>query len=249
MPMLRKLLIASCIATVTAAAQADALGLRFGAQRWQQNYDGTVRSGNTNINLENDLGFDDDRGNVFFVAFDHPLPFLPNVMLQRTELRSTATTGLNRSIEFDGAVYPVATTVKTDLDLSHTDATFYYRLLDNWAHLQAGLTVRKFDQGVKIRSLTFGYSSSVDIDNVLPMLYLAAKLDLPFTGLYVGADINGIPYNGKHLYDARVNVGYELPFGLGAELGYRRFDLDYDDDDDRANVTIDGAYAGVFFHF
>jgi outer membrane protein len=164
--MLKQMMIAGCIAAAAATAQADVLGVRAGAYRWHQNYDGTVRSGNTNIDLNDDLGFDDENANVYYIAIDHPIPILPNLLLQHTDISATSTATLRRSVDFDGALYPVATGVRSELDLSHTDATFYYRPLDNWVKLRVGLTVRKFDKGVKIRSLDPGAQTSVEIDGV-----------------------------------------------------------------------------------
>jgi outer membrane protein len=233
---------------LAAGAQADVLGFRLGAYQWQQDYDGDVQSGGEKIDLQNDLGFDDDDGTVLYLALEHPLPLVPNLLLQRTEISSKNTASLQRSFTFDGVTYNPSETVTTDLDLSHTDATFYYEFLDNVVSLDAGLTVRVFDEGVKLRGSSSG-SSKVDIDGVLPMLYLAGRFDLPLSGLYIGAEANGIAYSDTSLIDTRVNIGYETAIGLGLELGYRAFDLDYDDDDDKANVTVDGAYGSLFYHF
>jgi outer membrane protein len=247
--MTQKLLLSCCIAAIAGAAQADVLGFSVGAYQWQQNYDGTVRSGGANVDLRDDLGFADERNNVYFAEFDHPLPLLPNLRLQHTEISATERTTLATTISFDDVTYTAGMPVKSELDLTHTDATFYYRLLDNWIKLRVGLTARQFDQGVEIRSLSNGEASSESIDSVLPLLYLAARFDLPFSGLYAGGDVNAIAYSDSHLYDGRINIGYEMPFGLGVEAGYRRFELKYDDNGDTADITIDGAYAEVFYHF
>lgn len=244
----RILFIGSAFA-LSQVASADAIGFSVGAYSWQQNIDGSVRSGGGNVDLRNDLNFDDHRGNVFFAELDHPIPLLPNVRIQHTDMDTSESATLHRTITVDNTTYLAATDVHTKLDLSHTDATLYYRPLDNWVKLRVGLTIRDFDEGVHIRSNLTGQSSSVDINTVIPMLYLAARFDLPLTGLYVGGDVNGIIYSGSHLYDARINAGYETPIGLGVEAGYRRFDLKYDHSGDHADVTIDGAYAEVFYHF
>lgn len=230
-------------------AHADAVGVHLGTYFWQPDYDGTVRSGGEKVDINRDLGLSDDDANVIFIAIEHPIPLLPNVMVQRTKLDTKATKGLTRTFTFDDVTYTASDTVKTDLDLSHTDATFYYELLDNWAEVNLGLTVRHFDDGVTIRALNAGKSSKADLNVTLPMLYAAAKFNLPLTGLYVAVDGNGIGYSGSTLFDYRALLGYESKIGLGAEIGVRNFDLNYKDGDDRANVRVDGAYAQVFYHF
>lgn len=247
--MLQKLFLTGCIIATTSLAQADFLGVRVGAYQWQQKYDGTASSDGTNVNLRSDLGFDNSRNNVYFAEFDHPLPLLPNIRIQHTDISTTETATLNRAIVIDNVNYAASSAVHTNLDLSHTDATLYYRPLDNWVKVRLGLTVRKFDHGVTVDSLSTGQSAKIDIDAILPMFYAAARFDLPLTGLYIGADTNALAYSGSHLYDSRVNVGYELPFGLGMEAGYRRFDLKYDRHGDHADIVVDGGYAEVFYHF
>jgi outer membrane protein len=247
--MFKKIMFIGTVIAGAQLAQADALGFSIGAYTWQQKIDGTVRSGGENVDLNHDLNFDSHHGNVYFAEFDHPVPILPNLRIQHTEMKSSETSTLNRSITIDNVTYANATDVHTALDLSHTDATLYYRPLDNWIKLRFGLTLRDFDNGVKIRSLSTGDTAKVDINAVIPMIYLAARFDLPLTGLYVGTDANAIAYSGSHLYDARINAGYETPIGLGVEGGYRRFELKYDHSGDHADITIDGVYAEVFYHF
>jgi outer membrane protein len=232
-----------------ASVYADAVGVRFGAYRWQPDFDGTVRSGGEKVDIHRDLGLSDDDADVIFVAIEHPIPLLPNVLVQQTHLDTKATKQLTRTFTFDDTTYTGTDTVKTDLDLSHTDATFYYELLDNWAELNVGLTVRHFDNGVKIRAINNGKSSKIDLNATLPMLYAAAKFNLPLTGVYVAVDGNGIGYSGSTLFDYRAMLGYESPIGLGAEIGVRNFDLNYKDGDEKADVKVDGAYAQVFYHF
>lgn len=245
---LRRSLLAMAL-VAAAGAQADAVGVRFGAYAWQPDYDGTVKSGGEKVDINNDLGLDDDDSTVFYVAIEHPIPLLPNVLIQRTQLDTKATQRLTRTFVFDDVTYTSSDTVKTDLDLSHTDATFYYEILDNWAEVDIGLTVRAFDDGIKLTAVNAAKTSSADIDAVLPMLYIAAKFNLPLTGAYIAVDGNGIGYSGNTLLDYRASVGYESPFGLGAEIGVRNFDLNYEDGDDEADVSVRGGYASVFYHF
>jgi outer membrane protein len=242
-------IFAALIALLGTAAYADTVGVSAGAYRWNPSYDGTVKSGGENVDIKHDLGFSDDNANVFFVAIEHPIPLLPNVKLQRTQLDTSASNRLTRSFVFDGVTYNATETVKTDLDLSHTDATFYYEILDNWAELDLGLTVRHFDNGVKITAINAAKSSKLDINATIPMLYASAKFNLPLTGVYVAVDGNGIAYSGNTLIDYRAMLGYESKIGLGAEIGVRNFDLKYDDNGDKADVNVDGAYAQVFYHF
>lgn len=238
-------------ALLPGVALADALGFEVGASQWQQQWDGTVQSGPDSIDLESDLGLDDETNNVFYALIEHPIPLLPNVLVQRTELEISANNTLSEDIEFEDITFPDGTNVASTVDLSHTDLTLYYELLDNWVSLDLGLTARLFDEGVSISSSALAppNSAKLDIDGALPMAYVAARIELPLN-LYVGANANWVSYSGDTVADMAVNVGFEFDFGLGLEVGYRSFDIDYEDDDDEsADLTVDGGYAALFFNF
>jgi outer membrane protein len=229
---------------------ADTLGFRVGGYSWGQDYDGDIRSSASvidEVDLNNDLGLDDENGTSFFVEFEHPIPVIPNIRLEQTELEISATGNPSRNFTFDGQTFVVTDEITTNSDLSHIDGTLYYEILDNWISIDIGLTVRQFDEGVTLTSNTD--NAELEIDSAIPMLYLAAKAELPLSGLYVSAKVNGLGTGDASLIDYKAAIGYETSVGFGIEAGLRSFELDYDDDEDQANLTIDGIFAGVFYHF
>lgn len=243
-------LYASLLAlTLPLTATADVIGASFGASAWQPDFSGNVSTGGASaaINLQDDLGFDDDDSTSYYIALEHPLPVLPNLRLSHTDLETSASATLSRDITFDDQVYTFNSNVNSTLDLSHTDATFYYELLDNWVNLDMGLTARIFDSQVDISDNSSTASESMDV--VVPMLYASGRFDLPLSGLYAGASANGLSLGDADLLDYLINVGYETSLGLGMELGYRKLDLNYDDDNDEIDLAVDGAYLGLYFDF
>lgn len=243
--MKKELLAATILTVVAGAAQADIIGLTGGAYVWKQSWDGDVRSGpstNDQISLKNDLGYDDETGNSFFVALEHPIPLLPNIRLQRTELEISEQSTLSKNFTFEGKSYQANNPVDSTTDLSHTDATFYYEILDNWVNLDVGFSVRVFDGEVRLKSS--GFEESLDLDAPLPMAYANARFNLPFSGLYASAVGNIIAYDGNSVTDITMGIGYEI--GIAAiELNYRNFDVDLEDGDEEAGITVDGIYLGV----
>jgi outer membrane protein len=233
-------------ALIPMTAAADIAGGRVGANAWLQNYSGDVESGGASIDIEDDLGYDDETGYNLYFALEHPIPVLPNILLQYSKIDADAS-GFLDNIEFDGILY--SGEVDSTIDISHGDATLYYEILDNWVNLDLGVTARVFTNGVEITDVSTGIKGSLDIDYVIPLIYAEARFDLPLTGLSLGVAGSGIAYDGDTLYDAKATLAYEFAFGLGLEAGYRSFDLDYDDDDDKADVTIDGAFAGLYWDF
>lgn len=242
---MKKIITASLLSLcLPVAAQADVLGFTIGVNAWQQNFSGDAKNGPDKISIDNDLGFDDDNGFQGYISFEHPIPIIPNILVQHTIIDVDANGALN-NIEFDGVTFngPVQSTI----DLTHTDATLYYELLDNWISLDLGITGRLFENGVEIEG--GGERATVDVDAVIPMLYAAVKFELPLSGLYIGADGNGVTYDNNTLIDVKAKLGWESGWGLGIELGYRYFDIQYEDNKEEVDATIDGPFAGVFFHF
>lgn len=240
--------LAATLLITTSAAQADTLGIELGGYNWKQAFSGEVSSGlaGTQVDVEDDLGYDDETSNVIFIALEHPIPILPNIRLQQTDLDLSATG--NSSFTFEGFNYNGP--VHSEIDMSHTDVTLYYELLDNWISLDLGLTARVVEDGlVRITDLTTSQTESFEIDGVIPLLYVATKLDLPLSGLYIGADASAISVSDDSIIDYRARIGYESSIGLGVEAGFRSFEIDVEDDEDTADLTVDGTYISIFFSF
>ncbi len=231
---------------LTSNAQADVLGWRVGANGWLQNYEGEMRANGDSLDLEDDLGYDDEAGFNFYASFEHPVPLFPNVLVQHTQIDSDGR-GSVSGVSFDGV--SLNGDVASSLDLTHTDITLYYELLDNWVNFDIGVTARLFEEGAEITDRTSGDKGSLDMDDFYPMVYAELRFDLPFSGWSVGLSGNGTEWDDDSLLDYKLNVAYEFGFGLGIEGGYRNFDFEYDDGKDYADVTIDGAYAGVYWDF
>ncbi len=201
-----------------------------------------MKAGSDSIDMNDDLGYDDETGKSFYVALEHPVPILPNIRLQSTDLDISEKGTLTKPYTFDGKVYTVGEEVQSTTDLSHIDGTFYYEILDNWVNLDVGLTVRMFDGEVSIKGASG--EGAIEIDAPIPMAYVNARFELPLTGLYASALGNVIAYGDNKVTDMTLALGYELGI-LGLELGYRNFDVQLEDDNEEANVTVDGYFLGL----
>lgn len=231
-------------------AQADTFfGVYAGAGTWQQEFSGDVTSGPTRVDVENDLGLADDSNNIFYVAVEHPLPLLPNIRAQHMAMEVDGSNVLSRSIEFNGDTFTVSDTVSTVVDITQTDAVFYYEVLDNIVSLDVGLAVSLIEGTLSVSNSTD--RATAEFDEVVPMLYGKVRADLPLTGLWVAAEGQGVSYDGNSLLEANAHIGYESVLGLGIEAGYRtvRMELDGFEDVQAAELDISGPYAAINFHF
>ena len=227
--------------------KADALGLFFGVSGWTADMSGDVQSGPSPVDVEDDLGFDTETLTQAYLAFEHFVPLIPNIRLQYTDLDFEGNAVLNK--RFDGIDF--SGDVSTEFNMSQTDLIAYWRLLDNVVNLDIGLQVSLVEGDFSIQQADQSANdSSTSADEYIPMGYLSAGIDLPLTGLSVNAGFSGGGNFDSHRYtDIRASLIYELDF-IGAEIGWRKLDLDLDDVSDvDADLSVSGPYIGVSLQF
>jgi outer membrane protein len=237
------------LATLTATpllATADIAGLYAGTGVWQSSPTGTL--GNTSISLENTLNFDEENSNYFFIALEHPIPLLPNLRLTRTDLEWAGQGVVSAGTSLDEVVFPSDQAVAADLDLSHTEVTFYYEILDNIVDLDLGLTARLFDGEARLIGAT--QQERIELDAVIPMLYGRAGIDLPFTGLSAAVSGNWVNVNDVSLTDWSAEVNYDFKIAptleAGLSIGYRSMLIEIDDQDElQSDAEFDGLFIGL----
>ena len=245
---MKKLILASSLATLLApAAFADTvLGVYAGAGQWKSDYDG--KAGEPSITLK-ELGVKEHTNNYFYLALEHPIPVLPNIRLESINIKSRQAAEISREFTIDGTNFTLGDQVTSEFDLSHTDATLYYEILDNWLNLDLGLTARKFDGFVWAQNST--ESKKVKVDQTLPMVYAKFQFDLPFSGLSAGVDVNYVSYSGDKVsdYSAKVSYLFDSVLDIGLEGGYRKLSITIDDNDLKANMDLKGPYVALIAHF
>lgn len=219
---------------------ADFLGLYVGGGNWKHDPSGdfsSTNAGSNTIDLESSLNFSSESDTYFWAAFDHPVPLIPNIRLEMTSLSHQGTT--SASLNFLGS----SATGPSKIALDSTDIILYYRLLDNWVNLDLGLNMRKIEGEFRIDDQLQDFSETI------PMLYLAAQLDLPFSGFSVGADYSLVSYDGSNYDDIRLRAIYEMGV-IGFEAGLRTTLIKLDDVDNiNADLEFSGLMLGMFLHF
>jgi len=231
---MKKILTTVALAAILpqTASALPLLDFYAGAYYWDQAVSGDV---NTDIDLEDTLGLSAGGQNVTYLAFEHPIPVIPNVKLKKSNLSTdgSATVPSNLDLGFDTVL---AGSIDSKFDLSHTDYTFYW--------------------GLPLPLVTFtSNDKSTDLDFIVPMGYLKAGVYIPLTGISFAGDLNVISVGSTSMTDYDLNVTYVLPLipllDVGITAGYRSFDLDLDEDDFgdlSAEATIDGPYIGLSLH-
>lgn len=226
------------LSTFTANVHADALGLFIGGGLWKHDPSGSFGSkGDSNLDMESDLGFSGENDTYFYAAFEHFVPLIPNVRVEIASMEHTGTA--SGTFTFDGNPETGPTAVRLDT----TDAIIYWRLLDNWVNLDIGLNARQIEGDFTVGTKTLPVSATV------PLLYAAVQFDLPFSGFSVGGDINVISVSEVTYQDVRIRALYEMGV-IGFELGLKTTTLELDDlDNINADLEFKGVMLGAYLHF
>ncbi|RVT46523.1 TIGR04219 family outer membrane beta-barrel protein [Rheinheimera sediminis] len=199
------------------------------------------------------FSFEDEKLSSFYVKVEHPVPFLPNIKLQRNGLSSNGNTSLSRTFEFDDQIFAIGTQVDQDVDLSNLDATFYYEILDNdLVSLDLGITAKYIDGDISVA--TAGRTATQDLSAVIPMGYAYGSFGLLGTATKIYTEINYVSYDGSTLSDMQVGLAYKLVDSLAVDLslkaGIKQTKLELDDIDNiDADLTFDGAFVSAELHF
>jgi outer membrane protein len=245
---MKKLLAIAIVAAATPMmAQADLLfTAKAGVSSWNADATGDV-DGDVDVGKDG-LNLDSENNNVLFVAFEHPLPLLPNIKIMKTDLDLTGEG--TADYKFSGISFEGDTS--SQFDLSHTDLTLYWGvpLPIPYLDINFGLTTRQFDGVVTVEGTDVFNSTekrSEDLDFILPMGYLNVEVATPF-GVYARADLNAISYGGNGITDTSIALGYTLPIPLvdvNLEAGRRAISVKTDED--MTDVETDIDLAGMFF--
>lgn len=249
--MLKHALAVSLCCATSSAFAAPLIDLKLAAGVWDTSLSGEL--GETATDVET-LGIEDENGTFYMVAFEHPIPVIPNVRVKQTNLELDGNAVLEETFTLDDQTFTVGTDVLTDIDLSHTDFTLYWGLPEFYLDVDFGLTARVFSGEASVVAPEAEIEETVDLDVTIPLLFADVRLDLPFTGLYLGAEVNGLSVGDNSIIDYNARIGYStdvIPFlaDLDFEIGYRNFSVELDEDDIQADIELDGPYVQIMLAF
>lgn len=232
--------------TISIPASADLfLGLHAGASIWHGDLDGEIGSVSQSAD---DLGFDAENYNSFYFAVE--LIGLPETRLAQNNISTLAAGTLTSDFDLNGISYPVNTDLTTDFEMKATDLTIYWQLLDAVVGFDLGLTGRYMDGSVAVTDGTL--DDSLEYSVIVPLGFVRARFDLPFSGWYLEGDSHLIRYEGDSFSDSAIKLGWQTESlaDFGLKLGYRRMSLEVADlDGFNADLDISGPFATATFHF
>ncbi len=248
----------SCLALLYAlsAAQVQAdtlLGFTVGIELWNIDSSGSI----SDIS-ESDLQFFDLGGEVkgvASIAFEHPVPLVPNLKVRTNDLSSDGDMVLNETFRYAGMTFPAGREVDVEFDIQSTDFVFYYEIFDNdLVSFDFGLNLKYLDGDIRVEDIGTSQASQDRFKGYVPMLYGAAQVGIPATPLWVYGDLNILSVGDHTLQDYQFGLAYSVIDNLAVDLrlkgGYRSFSLELDDlDGVYTDWDFDGFYLGLEVDF
>ena len=262
--LLKTTIISTLLATT--ALNADFIRVDAGAGMWIANTKGQIDLKDDSIDLVDTLGYTTSNSGYAWILFKHFLPVIPNVRLEYTSLSYDGKVDLldGKTLPWDGVDIP--SNVSNTLTINEYDAILYYNILDNtfWTTIDLGLDVKMLDASFQLDPLSAngtevysGYETPSQIVP-LPMAYVRARVEIPFSGVGVEADVKFLKLGDSQVIDARAKVDYTLGITPliqpGIELGYRVQQINIDATKLESslpvlNLEFSGLYFGAMLRF
>lgn len=226
----KTLALAVALAVAPASALADTVfGVYAGGQFWGADTEGEYAFASNLI----EPNFENENQSSYYIALEHPVPFVPNIKVRENSLEVTSDYGKN--------------------DFSHRDYIFYYEIFDNdLVSFDIGVNAMDFDGSLWVLgSDTIGRQ---DFSVVVPTAYVAARVGIPATDWSFFADASALSAKDSKVQDAQIGIEYRLVDNLAVDVslnaGYRHSVIELDDVDNiYSDVTFKGPFVGVEVHF
>ncbi len=243
---------ATCVAVLSSSAVADVARVEMGAGAWMQNAEGKISYTESGANGNYISNEDDTTSPYVWLMIKHPVPVIPNLRVEYTEVEDSGLAS-GRFEDFDiGALQ-----TRFTYDMKQYDIIPYYNILDNtgWMTLDLGLDIKVIDLSYNAAALGAfaGYSDSMMV--AAPLIYARTRFEIPASDLAFEADAKYITYDGSTIYDIRAKVDYTLDITPliqpAIEVGYRaqKFDIDNSSVDAKLDIDFSGFYAGLMVRF
>jgi len=250
------LIVIGIVSLGVSTAQADEKNtlVSISADYWMPSIDANIKSSElaligTDINIIDDLGFDDSESIPAFKA-SIDLPLFPEILVSYFAIDSEATKQISKNIDFMGVTYSALDTVKSSYDITHYEALLGFPIINaDIAKIELLVGAKYFEVESSITS-SLGVTKTETVDGPVPVVGAMLELNLPskfrFSGVARGLQVEIDNVDAK-LYDIDASINYDFNRFFRASAGYRYFLLDAEDTstNDSVDIKFAGPYVGV----
>ena len=211
---------------------------------------------NDTLDLETDLGFDDETRIMGRVKIE--LPIVPNIYLVAAPMEFEGSNTVDRVFTFGDESFTAGTTISSKLTLNQYDVGLYYGIpflktatLDRLG-IDLGINARIMEIKAEITDSPLGSTVALteekSVTVPIPMLFLAVQFK-PVERFAIEAEARGLSVGDNKIFSV-IGRAKATVFGPAFVAGGYRYDaIDIDEEDVRVDVSFSGPFleAGVSF--
>jgi hypothetical protein len=255
---MRRATAAALLLGVLAACPAAALALEAGARAgyWFPTISGNAQTTtggipDTPFDLKDTLGIQDEN-----VPFGEAFLGVSRLTFRvgYTPLGFDGSKTLTQTFVFNGETFQVNDTVASRLEVDMIEGQVQFDVLRpsiGVASVNLGLILQGtfVDGSIRVQSGTTGTTTQRDFRLGAPLVGVAAGVGFLKDMIRADARATGMAYSGSHLYEVDAYASFApFPF-IRLQGGYKYIDLEVDESDVTANLTLSGPYAGLQVSF
>ncbi len=208
------------------------------------------------LDLETDLGFDDQTRIIGRVKID--LPVVPNIYLVAAPMEFDGSKTVDTGFTFGNETFTAGTIISSRLTLNQYDVGLYYGIpflktaTSDKLGVDLGVNARIMQIKAEITGQSVGGSIAVSeeksITVPIPMVYLAVQFN-PVERFAIEAEARGLSVGDNKIFSV-IGRAKAKVFGPAFVAGGYRYDsIDIDEEDVLADVSFSGPFleAGVSF--
>lgn len=248
-----------CLLTVLSMPSASlAIGIEAAIGGWSQGISGDIAYRPINaitdtIDLETDMGYDDETRAMGRVRIDMPL-VIPNIYLMYTPVEFEGSGRKNVNFKFGDYTFTGNVPYTSKVSLDHVDVALFYSIpflnlvsLDT-LNIDLGLNLKVADVEAQITQSVTGQHEDKSYTLPIPMAFAAIQVK-PIDIISFEAEARGIAYSGNHLYNLIGRIKFKPlgPFFIAG--GYRYDSIKLDEKDVLLDATIKGVFAETGLEF
>lgn len=227
-------------------APAQAADLSLLADHWGYRVHGVVVRDGDVQDLGADLGVQSLEHAAYGFAWNTGSGWWhPDFAASYTKIDAAGERRTDNSVSFGPLVlFPAEGVAQGRADLDDVDLTLRYPLQLDALTLWGGLTLKRLRGDVSVRSATNGSEDREHIDQIFPLLHVAANQRLA-DWVSLSAQGNAVRYGDDLAYEWRVGASLGLLGPLGVNFGWQTKRYRFNDGNYRLDATLSGLIAGV----
>ncbi|MEM6709628.1 MAG: TIGR04219 family outer membrane beta-barrel protein [Pseudomonadota bacterium] len=248
-PAATRALVILVLAAGSVWADERAVTVDLGVGAWKYDFDGTIATDPTGVDLQIDFGLGDDTDQQYFIDVSFAQRWMPNLRFEHSTVVGTGARDLGRDVVFGGISFPAPAGLRSRLTYQDNHLTAYFPVLKQGdLTVDLGLGVKRAESGFRVNS-TFNQIETA-FDETLPMVFLGVDVQL-LSGWSINARTHALFWGDQQVIDGSATLSWESPWRLGLQMGYRhvQFQLEETGDYSATDFEILGPFASVTYRF